>query len=85
MGKLKTLWWIIVALLAIWFGFWVVVDNPESITVKLAGFEMKSLPSGLLLLAVFSGGCLVGLLAGLPSVTKLKRQVGRLNRQLPKS
>ena len=85
MNKLKLLCWILVVLAAVWLGFWLVVDNPQVITVRLLGFEVESLPTGLWFLLVFSTGCLIGLLCGWPQLIRLKKQLSSLNRRLMKA
>jgi uncharacterized integral membrane protein len=84
MALLKKLWWLLIAIIAIWLGVWVVIDNPEPVTFKLFGFDTKPLPSGLWLLATFAIGCVVALLASSPALIRLGHRVKRLNKQLVK-
>lgn len=84
MALLKKLWWLLIAIAAIWLGIWVVVDNPDPVAFKLFGFETKPLPGGLWLLATFAVGCVVALVASSPALVKLNHRVRRLNKQLIK-
>ena len=84
MALLKKLWWLLIAITAIWLGIWVVIDNPDPVTFKLFGFDTKPLPGGLWLLATFAIGCVVALLASSPALIRLSHRVGRLNKQLIK-
>ena len=84
MALLKKLWWLLVAILAIWLGIWVVVDNPDPVAFKLFGFDTKPLPGGLWLLATFAVGCVVALIASSPALVKLNHRAKRLNKQLVK-
>ena len=67
---------VIVILLFVWFA----AKNSEP--VLLHGYLDSSLnaPLALFLLAFFGGGLLLGLLASLPSIFRLKREVRQLNR-----
>ena len=69
---------VIVILLFVWFA----AKNAEPVT--LYGYLDSSLkaPLALFLLAFFGGGLLLGLLAALPSIFRLKREVRKLNRSL---
>lgn len=69
---------VIVVLLFVWFA----AKNSHS--VALNGYLDSSLsaPLALFLLAFFGGGLLLGLLASLPSLFRLKREVRKLNRAL---
>ena len=69
---------VVVVLLFVWFA----AKNAEP--VVLYGYLDSSLkaPLVLILLGFFSGGLLLGLLASLPSIFKLKREVRKLNRAL---
>jgi putative membrane protein len=69
---------VIVVLLFVWFA----AKNAEP--VVLYGYLDSSLkaPLALFLLAFFGGGLLLGLLASLPSIFRLKREVRKLNRAL---
>ena len=84
MALLKKLWWLLIAIAAIWLGIWVVVDNPDPVAFKLFGFETKPLPGGLWLLATFAVGFVVALVASSPALVKLNHRVRRLNKQLIK-
>lgn len=75
MGKLKLLWWIVIGVMAIVIGVWVVVDNPEPVMVRLAGFKLQELPTGLWILLAFTVGCLFGLLCGWPQLLRAKEAV----------
>ncbi|MCB1667893.1 MAG: LapA family protein [Porticoccaceae bacterium] len=85
MGKLKLLWWIVIGVMAIVIGVWVVVDNPEPVMVRLAGFKLQELPTGLWILLAFTVGCLFGLLCGWPQLLRQKKQLNSLRRQLRKA
>ena len=69
---------VIVILLFVWFA----AKNADPVT--LYGYLDSSLkaPLALILLAFFGGGLLLGLLASLPSIFRLKREVRKLNRAL---
>lgn len=84
MALLKKLWWLLIAITAIWLGIWVVIDNPDPVIFKLFGFETKPLPGGLWLLATFAIGCIVALVASSPSLVRLNHRAKRLNKQLNK-
>ncbi len=84
MMLLKKLWWLLVAIAAVWLGIWVVFDNPEPVAFHLFGFDLGLLPGGLLLLATFSIGCIAGLIFSFPALAKLRHRVNVLNKQLIK-
>ena len=69
---------IIVIVLFVWFA----AKNAEP--VVLNGYLDSSLkaPLALILLAFFGGGLMLGMLASLPSIFKLKREIRKLNRAL---
>jgi lipopolysaccharide assembly protein A len=69
---------IVVVLLFVWFA----AKNAD--LVKLHGFLNSTLeaPLALILLAFFGGGLLLGLLASLMTIFRLKREVRKLNRAL---
>jgi lipopolysaccharide assembly protein A len=69
---------VIVILLFVWFA----ARNADP--VVLYGYLDSSLkaPLALILLAFFGGGLLLGLLAALPSIFRMKREVRKLNRAL---
>ena len=69
---------VIVILLFVWFA------AKNSDTVPLKGFLDSKLeaPLAMFLLGFFGGGLLLGLLASLPSIFRLKREVRKLNRAL---
>ena len=69
---------VIVILLFVWFA----AKNAEP--VVLYGYLDSSLkaPLALILLAFFGGGLLLGLLASMMSIIRLKREVRKLNRAL---
>lgn len=69
---------IIVIVLFVWFA----AKNAEP--VVLYGYLDSSLkaPLALILLAFFGGGLMLGLLAALPGIFKLRREVRKLNRAL---
>lgn len=78
---MQVLIWIvrlIVILLFVWFA----AKNADP--VELHGYLDSSLkaPLALFLLAFFGGGLLLGLLASLQSIFRLKREVRKLNRAL---
>jgi uncharacterized integral membrane protein len=85
MMLLKKLWWLLVAIVAVWLGIWVVFDNPDPMAFHLFGFDLGLLPGGLLLLATFSIGCITGLIFSFPALARLRRRVNVLNKQLVKS
>ena len=69
---------IVVVLLFVWFA----AKNADPVT--LHGYLDSSLkaPLALILLAFFGGGLLLGLLASLMSIFRLKREIRKLNRAL---
>ncbi len=69
---------VIVILLFVWFA------AKNSDPVELRGYLDASLkaPLALFLLAFFGGGLLLGLLAALPGIFRLKREIRKLNRAL---
>ncbi len=69
---------VIVILLFVWFA----AKNADP--VVLYGYLDSSLkaPLVLILLAFFGGGLLLGLLASLPSIFRMKREIRKLNRAL---
>ena len=69
---------VIVVLLFVWFA----AKNADPVVLR--GYLDSSLkaPLALFLLAFFGGGLLLGLLASLPSIFRLKREVRKLNRAL---
>jgi uncharacterized integral membrane protein len=84
MALLKKLWWLLIAIAAIWLGIWIVIDNPELVSFNLFGFETKPLPGGLWLLATFAIGCVVALIASSPTLVRLNHRSKRLNKQVAK-
>jgi uncharacterized integral membrane protein len=84
MALLKKLWWLLIAVAAIWLGIWIVIDNPELVSFNLFGFETKPLPGGLWLLATFATGCVVALVVSSPTLVRLNHRAKRLNKQLTK-
>lgn len=80
----RKIWWLFIVLLAICLGVWVVIDNPDSISLKLFGFDIPSIPGGLWLLITFAVGCVVALLISLPTFIKLNHRIKRLQKQLVK-
>jgi len=58
-------------------GVWLVQDNPDNITLRLAGFSIGDLPAGIWIIAVFSLGIIVGLFASGLAILRLKRVVRR--------
>lgn len=85
MALLKKLLMLIVGLIAIVAGISVVISNPEHATVKMLGFSIAELPTGLWLIAAFSLGCLIGVLVGIPTLIKLKAQLRTAKRRLAKA
>ena len=69
---------VVVVQLFVWFA----AKNADPVT--LHGYLDSSLkaPLALILLAFFGGGLLLGLLASLMSIFKLKREIRKLNRAL---
>ncbi len=69
---------VVVVVLFVWFA----AKNADPITLR--GYLDASLtaPLALILLAFFGGGLLLGLLASLGTVFRLKREVRKLNRAL---
>ena len=69
---------VIVILLLVWFA----AKNADPVEIKgYLDYSLKA-PLALILLAFFGGGLLLGLLASLPSIFRLKREVRKLNRAL---
>lgn len=84
MALLKRLWLLLLAVLAILLGLAVVLANPEPLSMELFGYPLGPMPSGLWVLLAVSLGCLLGLLASLPALLRLKRRAYLLNKQLAK-
>jgi len=78
---MQILIWIVRAVVILLF-VWFAAKNAH--TVPLNGYLDSKLeaPLALFLLAFFGGGLLLGLLASLPSIFRLKREVRKLNRAL---
>jgi uncharacterized integral membrane protein len=78
---MQILIWIVRAIVIVLF-VWFAARNAH--VVELNGYLDASLkaPLALILLAFFGGGLLLGLLASLPSIFRLKREVRKLNRAL---
>ena len=78
---MQILIWIVRAVVVLLF-VWFAAKNADPVT--LHGYLDSSLraPLALILLASFGGGLLLGLLASLPSIFRLKREVRKLNRAL---
>ncbi|GIX30655.1 MAG: hypothetical protein KatS3mg124_1127 [Porticoccaceae bacterium] len=72
----------IAALAFAFLGWWVALDNPQPVEVRLVGFDLPPLGLGLVLLIAFAAGALAGMAAGLPSLLRLKGTVRRLRRAL---
>jgi uncharacterized integral membrane protein len=69
---------ILIVVLLVWFA----AKNADPVTVRGYLDASVSAPLALILLAFFGGGLLLGLLASLMQVVKLKREVRKLNRAL---
>lgn len=78
---MQILIWIVRAIVIVLF-VWFAAKNADPI--ELHGYLDSSLkaPLALILLAFFGGGLLLGLLASLTSIFRLKREVRKLNRAL---
>ena len=78
---MRILIWIVRAIVILLF-VWFAAKNADPVTLN--GYLDSSLkaPLALILLAFFGGGLLLGLLASLPSIFRLKREVRKLNRAL---
>ncbi len=84
MALLKKLCLLLLGLVAILLGIGLVLTNPDTITIDFFGRELGPLPRGLWLLAALFAGCLMGVLASLPMLLRLRRRVHVLNQQLIK-
>ena len=84
MALLKKLCLLLLGLVAILLGTGLVLTNPDTITIDFFGRELGPLPRGLWLLAALFAGCLMGVLASLPMLLRLRRRVHVLNQQLIK-
>ncbi len=69
---------IIVIVLFVWFA----ARNADPVTVYGYLDSSVKAPLVLILLAFFGGGLLLGLLAAVPGIVRLKREVRKLNRAL---
>jgi lipopolysaccharide assembly protein A len=69
---------IVVVLLFVWFA----AKNADPITLRGYLDSTLTAPLALILLAFFGGGLLLGLLASLMTIFRLKREVRKLNRAL---
>lgn len=69
---------IVVVLLFVWFA----AKNADPITLRGYLDSTLTAPLALILLAFFGGGLLLGLLASLMTIFRLKREVRKLNRTL---
>lgn len=84
MALLKKLCLLLLGLVAILLGIGLVLTNPDTITIDFFGRELGPLPRGLWLLAALFAGCLMGVLASLPMLLRLRRRVHVLNQRLIK-
>lgn len=69
---------IVVVVLLLWFA----VKNADPVTLRGYLDSTFTAPLALVLLAFFGGGLLLGLLASLMSIFRLKREIRKLNRAL---
>lgn len=69
---------VVVVVLLMWFA----VKNADPVTLRGYLDSTLTAPLALILLAFFGGGLLLGLLASLMSIFRLKREVRKLNRAL---
>lgn len=69
---------VVVVVLLLWFA----VKNADTVTLRGYLDSTLTAPLALILLAFFGGGMLLGLLASLMSIVRLKREVRNLNRAL---
>jgi lipopolysaccharide assembly protein A len=69
---------IVVVLLFVWFA----AKNADPITLRGYLDSTLTAPLALILLAFFGGGLLLGLIASLMTIFRLKREVRKLNRAL---
>ena len=87
--KIRNVLWLLLILAALFCGAWVVVDNNSLVDFNLFGLLVSRQSLGLLVLATFSVGLVVGLLCNILvtswMVIKLKRLQKRLNKQESKN
>lgn len=77
MKRLKRVLSVIFVLFWVLLGLWLVQDNPDTITLRLAGFGIGDLPAGIWVIGFFSFGVVIGLFASGLTVLRLKRAVRR--------
>ena len=78
---MRILIWIVRAIVILLF-VWFAAKNADPVTLNGYLDSSPKAPLALILLAFFGGGLLLGLLASLPSIFRLKREVRKLNRAL---
>ena len=77
---MKILVWLLrlfVLLVLVWFS----VKNSQMVTLFAYPYSWEA-PLVLIILAFFAGGVLLGLLASLGSIYRLKREIGELRKQI---
>ena len=78
---MRILIWIVRVILVVLL-MWFAVKNADPTTLRGYLDSTLTAPLALILLAFFGGGLLLGLLASLMSIFRLKREVRKLNRAL---
>ena len=68
---------VLLLLVGLFVGLWIAQDNPDDVAVKLLGFPVGSLSLAVWLVLTFLLGVVVGLLATLPSLWRLRRGLRR--------
>jgi lipopolysaccharide assembly protein A len=78
---MQVLVWVIRVVVVVLF-VWFAAKNAEPITLRGYLDSTLTAPLALILLAFFGGGLILGLLASLTTMFKLKREIRKLNRAL---
>jgi len=82
--KVRSFLWLLFFLVALFLGAWIAVDNPHPIDFMLFGFSMPQQELGLLMLAVFAAGLLLGLFANIFVMAWMALKLSRLQKRTQK-
>ena len=85
MNTVKKILLVVIVLFALLLGWWVIQDNLDLVTVRLFGFDVLTLPVGLVLLISLGIGCLLGILATTPPLMSARHRAKKLEKQFASS
>ncbi len=82
MRRVKTVFWVLLALPFAGIGVWFVQDNNTNVSLVLLGFPLGELPLGIWLTLTFFVGVLAAVLATLPALGAARLRYRRLEREI---